>query len=145
MKKIFLITFLFLFPFLGNAQTVPLPQEIEKLQERYPFVTILTVPLNQLQNIVVPILEREKDYADERRIFFDVTINPEDDGVSPLPPIKEKNEKNYWLYTVYGWSLGFALWLLTTTFGIAVLVMIVLYLIVKILVRLFRPSTRIIS
>lgn len=145
MKKIVIITFLAFIPFLGNAQSVPLPPEIINLQEQYPFLEKVTKPINELQNKVVPVLEKEKTFAAGKKVEYDVTINPADDGVSPLPPIKEKNELKYWMFTIYGWALWLGIWLFTTAIGISILIIFSLYLLIKILIRLFRPRNRIIS
>lgn len=136
---------LVLAPLFGYAQSIPLPDDIKNLEEKYPFIIPVTKVINRVQNQVVPIIQKEKDYAQQEQRESDVLINPEDDGSELIPPLKEDHEIKYWLWTMYIWILTLGIWLFTTSYGIAILLFIVVYLVVKILIRLFRPSSRIIS
>tara|TARA_B100001179_G_C18541964_1_gene382008 strand:- start:172 stop:609 length:438 start_codon:yes stop_codon:yes gene_type:complete len=145
MKKLLMLTVLISAPLLGYAQEIPLPDDIKSLEENYPFIIPVTTIINQVQNQVVPVIQKEKDNAKQKQDQFDVLVNPDDDGSEVIPPLKENHEIKYWMWTIYGWILTLGIWLFTTSYGIAIVVFIVLYFLVKILIRLFRPRNRIIS
>lgn len=147
MKKTFLIIFLLSLPFTGYAQVIytELPDEIIELEEKYPFIKPATRLLNKVQNAVIPTLQEQKVYAIEKKEHYDVMINPLDDGIDPLHPMKEKNEPMFWLFTIYLWIILFGIWIFTTALGLGLFVLLVIYLVVKILIKLFGPQARIIS
>lgn len=130
---------------VDKEPVVPESEVIKNLEEKYPFVQKVTKPVNNFQNLVVPSIIKEQERAQTKRTAADVTINPQDDGIDPLPPVKQKNEFGFWLWTIYGWILSLGQWLFSSLIGIMIVIFGGIYLLLKIIFKIFGSRTRIIS
>ena len=120
---------------------------IQDFESSYPVVSAVTQPLNDVQNIVVPKINKEKQKTIEKIRPDSPDQKPQGNGLdTDLDALAEFDHGvvgwEFWVLTIYSLILGFVSWIFSCIICMIITLFALLYLVLKFIFNIFGSRLR---